>query len=113
MKRGLLANSPTITDTQDLIWDKAKRWGVYKDDPCVDSPPRPVAADCIPARRESWIDPGTRWDADGSRDNTWTRLDDFFTGTENWKWHSGGFERPVVDMCNARECSRPARFPYR
>ena len=56
-------------------------------------------------RRESWIDPGTRWDADGSRDNTWTRLDDFFTGTENWKWHSGGFERPVVDMCNARECS--------
>ena len=57
------------------------------------------------ARRESWIDPGTRWDADGSRDNTWTRLDDFFTGTENWKWHSGGFERPVVDMCNARECT--------
>ena len=75
----------------------------------------PVAptADCHPSRRESWIDPGTRWDADGSRDNTWTRLDDFFTGTENWKWHSGGFERPVVDMCNARECSRPARFPDR
>ena len=58
VKRGLLANSPTITDTQNLIWDKAKRWGVYKDDPCVDSPPQPSLSLTHPSAQGELDRPG-------------------------------------------------------
>eukprot|EP01046_Picozoa_sp_COSAG06_P051312 COSAG06_NODE_8344_length_2198_cov_1.936160_2_plen_229_part_00 len=48
----------------------------------------------------SWIDPGLRWDVEGSRMEDGTRREDFFTGTENWKWHQGGFRPETVEMCN-------------